>query len=93
MSLKGILLGNFEAVESTELSAKKDDIVNIIKVDQERGWTLCNLNDKTGWISTDFIKTIKESKNQQDKPLNNNVNKDVNKEETVSKSKYHHQMK
>jgi len=54
---KAKALFDYEAVEETELDIKKNDIVSI-EENNDSGWSLARMGNKTGWIPFDYVEKL-----------------------------------
>jgi len=50
---------DYQAVEETELSVTKGDKI-FIEEQNDSGWSLARLGDKSGWIPTDYVEKLAE---------------------------------
>ena len=50
-----------EAESDEELDFKKNDILEILDKDEDDGWWLCKLNDKTGLAAANRLKILNKS--------------------------------
>jgi len=61
-------LFDYKAVESTELSVNKNDVV-FVEEQNDSGWCLAKKGDSSGWLPTDYVEKSEEgSGDQQTQP-------------------------
>jgi len=56
-------LFDYEAVEETELDIKTGDIVTV-EENNDSGWSLVRLGDKTGWVPSDYVEQLPDAEKE-----------------------------